>query len=171
MIDYDKLKLAHELALKCKVTMRINVTIGEICTEEISLLENNMWYGMHIDNIIAKLSDLTKPKLCKCGNSLGPARSVCDDCIDRAVNSCPSRETIIDNQLEYWTNLKIETISHSTMCKKCGMQRVMHGICWNTDCDYRECQHESEGIPYAIQLPETKGYMCNKCKKCGEFYK
>ncbi len=69
----------------------------------------------------------------------------------------PSREAAIDARIEYWTSLKIGSIAKSTICPKCGNQRVSDGVCRWIGCDYRECQHKGEAIIVGDKL---------RCLKC-----
>lgn len=96
MIDYHKLKLALELA------------------ETVRSQQGFIEYDCdNIDDLIAKLYELTKRKLCKCRNILKPMRSVCDDCIDRAVLSVsPRHEYKVGQNVWFvrgqYTNFKAE---------------------------------------------------------------
>ena len=57
----------------------------------------------------------------------------------------PTKQSLIDAQIQYWQSLKIDEISKSKTCKRCGMQRVTDGMCWAVGCDYKEeCQPEEE---------------------------
>lgn len=60
----------------------------------------------------------------------------------------------------------------STECPKCHATRVYDGRCWVIGCDYKECEHESDGEVYtdAISDVAIRGIKF-KCIKCGEFYR
>jgi hypothetical protein len=168
----------------------------------------------NIDSLIAKLTELTQPKAKYAKGQIAWAYShgvMQDWLIDtiywepelndyrvdaRAPNADKRKASLVSSQLyalkqelieaqiEYWTKLKIDEISASKTCPKCGMQRVADGMCWNIDCEYKECQHESDGHRYDTRkllmnyAPIDKTWQelleigChNKCLKCGEFYR
>ncbi len=196
MIDYDKLKKAHELADKYQRLSKHPISI------EINFTETIVEYILHIDmnhpdafssmeDLIAKLQQLTQPKSrYKVGDNIWaiaenmsihnfkiknitPANKLDGDTVWygngslmwHETNVYPTKAALIESRIEYWTKLKINEISASKSCPKCGMQRVSEGMCWNTGCDYKECQHESDGFLYCSFPPK------NKCLKCGEFYR
>lgn len=167
MIDYEKLKLAHELAYA------LSKDTGNRCDIKVSIYfgdkpifgychygsEPNFYESMSIDDLIAKLQELTQPK---------PKYEIGQEVwfiLDRNIHyqkiddisknkygewtyesNClhlneerlyPSRESLIDAQIEYWNSLK-------------------------------KCQHESNGKMYGAMEWGAAGQL--KCKKCGEFY-
>ncbi len=102
----------------------------------------------------------------------------------------PAKSALIEAQIEYWTKIKIDEISASKTCSKCGMQRMKDGICWSMQCSLPLVPFEGEAkgfnekrypegiLPNPSQLMKChhesdsyiSGYM-NKCLKCGEFYR
>lgn len=200
MIDYEKLKLAHELAEKY-----YNQSSYEICIEYNQCYGCNVEYNLilyvktepqhfdNLDNLITKLTELTQPK---------PKYKIDDEVwhviyarewvamqgIVKSVNKnkChvngtwwpeqqiyPSRETLIEAQIEYWTKLHHKSLgipAHGN-----NAQILVTGNPYIDKIDFdNQCQHQPD---YHIK-PNYNSYddgMVShvefKCKKCGEFYR
>ncbi len=159
MIDYDKLKLAHELAEKYynktgePVTIEINVSYG--CHKDnpyIIWFYKTPYAQESIDSMIIKLRELTehyKPihkdawyisSRCegiKCtkvlnreGYVVGPGTSV--DAFGATMY--PSREALIEAQIKYWKGLSAITDGYTPVVG----------------------QHESDGLIYTSISPQIK---------------
>ncbi len=211
MIDYDKLKIAHELADKYEQSVS-----GSVCvTVQYRNIENNPIYELRhfelqpefkiidhithsfwcIDDLITKLEDLTKPKpKYEVGQAVywladkniysydvkkihfeGQDILYSGDYEELYEPSLyPSRESLIDAQIEYWINLKreyeplfigiwksLKNNESSTSPDDMSMTPEFEG-----DIEgFNKCQHESNGFSYASHPPQ------NKCIKCEEFYR
>ena len=212
MIDYEKLKLAHELTRKlpydsyhfdCWCCTGIESGFFYVLTFEDNKNLTHEFESENIDDLIAKLQEITQPKYkYKAGQKVWridghePIQlTICDidhyepvEYLDEngawwcEEQLYPSREALIEDQLEYWYSLKIKAISSSKTCPKCGMQRVSDGMCWHMGCDYKEspkfegeikgfntlkCAHESDERTYENEIIED----LKRCKKCREFYR
>lgn len=224
MIDYDKLKLAHELCFKVDRGIKHLVDVSTFSGNIV-----NRFYLMHlgteeacdgIDDLIDKLHELTRPKpkyevgaeiFClKKHGLLGFMLGIIQNYQEETGNYYatfsgfggywlgpqeiyPTKQSLIEAQIEYWNKMNCADGRHqdceedntciwcekelidepipSTQCPKCGLQCVQDGICWNLDCNYRECEHESNGITYAKRkIRSTDNDTEYKCKHCGEFY-
>ncbi len=161
MIDYEKLKLAHELAEECD--MQIWFTAS-------SRKDYGATAIMDIDDLIAKITELTQPKpkykdawylsdngklpLCTKVHA-GAYYAMCDETDIGALGKTmyPSKEALIDAQIEYWQSLKSKD---AASLYAAGVKKIYADA---------ECQHESEEIGYTSNPPQ------NRCKKCGEFYR
>jgi len=90
MIDYDKLEIAHKMTDKINFDLMIKIRIinnDYSFTAHLydpKLLIGNMYYS--VDSLINGLTEITHPK-CKCGNALEIERTVCNECIEKAVAS------------------------------------------------------------------------------------
>ncbi len=211
MTDYNKLKIAHDLAITNKIRFHTKMEDGY----DMHLLTDSGFATNNLDEFIEKLEELTQPKpKYEVGQKVWiPIGNKPEDIqIERIVHIenywhyCtdfgsylesdvyPSKEFLIQAQIDYWTNLKIEAVSASKMCRKCGMQRMLDGKCWNLGCDYIEpqqstcteairkhheledeqepCQHESDdNLHTIVSLHSIISNAIFKCKKCGEFYR
>jgi len=225
VIDYDKLKLAHELARQYYL-----MTLKQI-SFSIAPLENHTEYTLslnhedidawsNIDELISKLQELTaelKPKYkvgqfvyycCDNGDICnGIIKGIFKDINGKDIielenpnarlfiNSIyPSRESLIEEQIEYWKSLKDKTPrekfkdeieKYNNECKECA-PRFECPRCnksWSSCQCKLECDHESDkkfyanigGIMRSISnnrlVLNAKYELYAKCKKCGEFYK
>ena len=223
MIDYEKLRIAHELAEEWKKQTNTPATIC-IC----HMLNNRYRYVLtdgklhqeafdDIGDLIAKLTELAQPpSKYKVGDEVWLLVSsddriysyiiekmffdgeywYCEDttwCI-REKELYPSKESLIEAQIKYWESLKIEAISNSKTCPKCGMQRLMGGVCWNSHCDSQfnppfqgevkgfssccsvhtganeECHQSQSECQHEYQktLSTSGMYFINMCHKCGD---
>jgi len=207
MIDYDKLKIAHELCEKLSIIKNQYIQVKiQICLNDCSYaLENNAnifkfeWFDS-IEELITKLKELTEPQpKYKIGQEVWyitcefePISTKIEDLtwfedsthylIDeghiKESNLYPSKQALIEAQIEHWTKLKIDEISEdtiiSTLC--CGSTWSYYKSakyvvnCAHCQKKFHEkCQHESDGI-----LKDDSGTFelgCYKCKKCGQFYR
>jgi len=178
MIDYDKLKLAHELILK--VDEKYAIATHAACTFDTYYrlyAQNCDWFEDYesIDELIAKLEELTesKPKY-KIGDIvwfvilarewLGIETEI--DAIDdnkyhvsyghwmHENELYPTKAALIEAQIEYWISLR----------------EVQPGIKGTTGpmelYPPKECQHESDGSTWLLEMGKHM-----KCLKCGEFYR
>lgn len=90
MIDYEKLKLAHELINKyCAgadryASMEIVHGPNWVVRYETNIGGKETFFSL--DDLVAKLIEFTTPK-CKCGNLLPNDAIACDECINRARES------------------------------------------------------------------------------------
>ena len=146
MIDYDKLKIAHGLMHEYQGDKPYVVSM-QFCganKEPMYCFGGDLPY-MYLDDLIDKLRDLTKPEQKYAigqevwyviyGQDWTPIRgeikainpkSFCcfvDGNLWPQHKLYPTKQALIESQIEYWENLKIEEISASTTCPKCGMQR------------------------------------------------
>ena len=213
MIDYDKLKLAHELAatyykqtslsVLCKHSFSFGCYSHSPCVLYIDKIE---WLYQNIDDAVDKLTELTqhdkpKPKY-EAGQEVWHLHH--DDIQESKIielDLCPeemyrkekllyrlesglwleeqlypSREALIDAQIEYWNNLLHEHLDPKI--KEChpkfegkndvilikgesGYQITLNSDGTITRTKVDECQHEQCAIPE----------MVYRCIKCGEFYK
>lgn len=218
MIDYDKLKLAHELATKLNEDALISVQFwsNEVHRYDYRLeLHGITKYltgdiGLLIDHLLAITNPEPKYKFGDTVWSLKKRgkQGVMSGFVDNSDGDkdkyyvlydgegaywqtenelYPSREALIDAQIDYWYKLKGEAVKDSlsqcipqfegeikgfncqhdeyiavsgkTSCRKCGL--VLY-----ESCDPKEiCTHESSD---EMLLINTGTY---KCIKCGEFYR
>ncbi len=211
MIDYDKLKLAHELSEKLSTIDQYPIYISVRVFHEFSMYRlqsrdiqgNDESHFEDIDDLINKLRELTQPKSkYKIGdavwllNDFGfPEQdyiSEIDECSDEKyfvngqwfeeVSLYPTKQALIEAQIEYWKNLKdITRAIRGDVCPKCTQPMAWYSgnvgdglwrtTCQNKECDYvrddsvKECQHVSDDLVIKM-LPQK---FC--CVKCGEFYK
>lgn len=186
MIDCEKLKLAHELALK--TTYTVGVTFGiEIDYMPWSLKNaddeasnyNKYIYGDDIDDLITKLQELTQPppkykvsdEVWVFKNRSVVCHTIFEDVFyqnkwsytfvgdnllwNDEIDLYPSREALIEAQIQYWKNLKSvdnipiepgDTISEQVIMNQC-----------------EKCNEYYKGSSLKI--------VATQCIKCGEFYK
>lgn len=192
MIDYEKLRLAHELCTKTtnyfiRLELGIEEGIGDIELFDIS--SNEIEYFKSLDDLITKLKELTQsqPKY-KEGEEVwfvGHNRQILTlviSAIEKDIDGYiyadlngnafewlehelyPSRQALIESQIEYWQGLLPDS----------EMKPLFEGEIKSFNCakairDHHElvCQHESDGKIYAPYPP----MLDYKCKKCGEYYK
>lgn len=212
MIDYEKLKLAHELAHKTTdyfVAFYFGNTIEK--KDEFTLFDSNGVIDRNfssIDDLIAKLKQLTQPNpKYEVGQEVWFAEYA-DDIENAKIVEImrtevkvkwnlwlpekkvyPSREALIEAQIEYWNSLKNE--EKSTRLDDMSMSPPFDGeIKGFNQCAHNyemPCEHQSDGILYnehSIWIKflgadgdkryiDGNGYKEGwlKCRKCGELYK
>lgn len=196
MIDYEKLKIANELCEKtdgyhffCDYSNRYGVS-------EITLCHKGRYIEdcSDIDDLINKLKELTQPKpkyevgqevfwlvsdiiysgmvVCCKPNANRWKIKIDDELIE--IDDChlyPSREALIDAQIEYWQSLK-EPVKPEDMHPK--FEGEVKGFrCFDDELEVRQCEHESESISSRGIIKSCEGDINKpfKCKKCGEFYR
>lgn len=227
MIDYVKLKQVHELARELSFIKAIHIDIQQ----QISLTDcmYKLEYGREaceyiwltsLDDLIAKLKELILSQcMCKCGNTLKQARSVCDECIERAVKSVepkfklgqevwfnegdhiisfivetrwrdsksgtyryaddtnndgnhdvderhlyPSRQALIESQVEYWNGLLVKRYNDATMksmdefYKSMDKRHALYQV-------RMRCDHVGDPRLYASSP------RFSMCVKCGDLFR
>ncbi len=195
MIDYTKLKIAHELIEKYPHRQ------GREMSLEVNFTETIVEYIVHynpddsdafskIDNLIAWLQEITQPKpKYSTGDILwvmdyNEPSSFMAERIEREktennswefiYNGWPeselytTKQSLIEAQIEYWhDHLSQELKQHiSPYCKS--EPKCPHNKNPRNcyECVIVDgCEHESDGLVYCSNPPQ------NKCKKCGEFYR
>lgn len=180
MIDYDKLRIAHELAYKYPETLKItlinNHQNSSKCFFSIVYNTDMEWMDFeNIDELITKLKELTqtKPKY-KVGDEvwgLTHGKEIFDLKIERIAfgykdieyhqdtkgwvvyesEIYPTKQALIEAQIEYWTCLRNE--------EKLTQYEDMS----------KECQHESDNYSYITNHQPQE--HSKKCLKCGYFYR
>ncbi len=174
MIDYDKLKQAHDLASeRYQQSKWCRISIDYVGTRNIieyrlmtSINGDEDWCFTNLDNLIAKLQQLTQPKakykvgdkvwlISYCGSVIceweiedidiwSEEKYLFGDSWYTESELYPTKSALIEAQIEYWVNelKKLPVFSQLTG------QYILQT---------KECQHE------------RNGYV-NKCKTCGEYY-
>lgn len=173
MIDYDKLRTAHELADKidciCEfdIFTNENASLFKINYERIDRYFHKHESYINIDNLITKLTELTqsKPKY-EIGQEVWFID--CEDEIDKLIVG--SIDSSGENNNYYYSDqggcvkdsdglyLSREALIEAQIDYWKGMQLVQIET-------IQECQHETET---GKRLSYTGEF---KCKKCGEFYR
>ncbi|MFQ2987905.1 hypothetical protein ACKJL9_06345 [Legionella pneumophila] len=190
MIDYEKLKLAHELANKLNVKLWVNIAINaeESYPFVAWINQCNSKHEIHcIDDLITKLKELTRPKpKYEIGQEIWvlvdnePVKSDIYRIIEKTFeyridpygwihedNIYPSREALIDAQIEYWHSLK-EPVNPEDMRTEFEGEKIIFR-CFDDEMEVNRCEHESDGISYRASDYGAIAHF--KCKKCGEFYR
>lgn len=188
MIDYEKLKIVHDLARK------LTVGTGNRCDINVSVYDDDealfgiIWNRetteyLNIDSLIKHIQELTRPEpMYKIGDSvywMDGRNQIQSGEVVRIDNEYsefvyyatdnkwyideehlyPTKQALIDSQIEYWQKLKVENYQPKFEGKVLGVK----------------CEHESDGTFRNINNPrdsstfETPIYQ-PKCIKCGEFY-
>lgn len=175
MIDYIKLKEAHELMLILSnnngCSLRLTFCDGKFWKYFLQINDKKDIFEFNcIDDLITKLKELTqtKPKYAL-GDivwlydySINEIQSFKIDAITlktfKYSGNCiedgfayeeiaekdiyPSRDALIDAQIEYWKGLKqdkvvpVEESQESKICPECGSYLDAYGVCWQTGCSY-----------------------------------
>lgn len=182
MIDYEKLKKAHELAEESSdfwfegvfgVSGGPEYLLFDVDGEEIDCFGSE-------DELIAKLTELTQPKpKYKIGDKLyfkDDADNIQDFIVGHIEGSklyreqeysplClhenevyPTKSELIKTQLRYWSELAYQERSKPIDEYEPKFEGDVEGF---------ECQHVSDGTP----IITTDSLVLKKCLKCGEFYK
>jgi hypothetical protein len=159
MIDYDKLKIAHELAEKYANTYNefCSVSVDFYCLNDpinyaLRCLNFIVFSAENIDDLITRLKEMNESHKPKPKYEVGQKvwyfyeDEIRHDIVELIEyhEDCfiytlvfgffyeeflfPSRETLIEYQIEYWNNLKHEfsritsSCEHESECKRCGMK-------------------------------------------------
>lgn len=164
MIDYEKLKTAHELAYKLsqKIEGCLDITVSFNNSEYHKSLDyllkdhkrNEEWLFSTLDDLIMELNERTKPEpkykdawfvnahgRAQCTEVLNKEGYICCDKSDIQALSrtmYPTKESLIAAQIAHWNSLS----------------------------EPAECQHEPNGQTSFIGYPEAY-----KCKKCMVYYR
>lgn len=198
MIDYEKLLIAHELLKNISNGNATNLGFkylnGEFGIYFYHSLDKSTYEYKCFDDLIAKLRELTQPEpRYKVGDKVwvrdyefGPVETmICE--IDTASKEMyyeneyqewreekeiyPSRQALIDAQIEYWSSLKKQETSTCSedVSMECEDDLVKCANCNDAECeDLRcgqfKCEHEPD-IAYFDSKPTMR------CKKCGEFFR
>lgn len=196
MIDYDKLRIANDDLLQHLKNMESTQTNYLKCMkkeDDAYTYGHAEGYMMCYQEVIDKIESLTQPKakyevgqkvwFIDRNNKISHAEIDEVDVLSdekyyiRAEDWWfmehelhETKAKLIESQIEHWTKLKIDEISASKTCPKCGMQRVADRMCWNIGCDYKECQHEPEMDFGKDSRPRFEKGNNPKCKHCGELY-
>jgi hypothetical protein len=167
MIDYEKLLEANELLMKSK-KHHVGFYFGYPGDyDEFTIYDNEGGPMIDeikgVDDLIAKLRELTKPEpkykegeyvwlmginnlpVDCCIEDVDPSSNekyLIDDAWFTEEELYPSREALIDAQIEYWKGMKHEQIVPV------------------------DCEHEHDGGFFDLERD-----MRPRCKHCGEFYR
>ncbi len=193
MIDYEKLKIAHSLCDKMGKDVSLALVYPELYMDLTIFSLKRSYKFESLDLLIGELSELTQPEPKYESGQLvytymhGYIReSNVTECYwDSELNDYrlmlinqengvtkisvsqslvyPSKQALIDVQLEYWSGLKLEEQDKEINYCKDAASLYAAGV--NKIYADAECQHESEEIGYTSNPPQ------NRCKKCGEFYR
>jgi hypothetical protein len=178
MIDYEKLREAHELAEKipyCLLTIRHSKHDGTNYYLECPRDWKNIYhYCEDIDDLLIKLKELTQPKpkyqvgqyvwVTNSSNKIIMASILeahytpdvyrYDIVTEDNINTSraefalyPSREALIQSQIDHWTCLQNEEISTGS----------------DDVSNESTCEHVSNGIRYARPFDNTDKYVDYKC--------
>lgn len=161
MIDYEKLKIAHELAVKYNPDCLVSVTFYSNCFTRfdyrVELHGCTEYFTGDIDKLLIKLKELTQPEKPTPKYEVGQEVWVIDgeNPIACSINDVrykeldgflysdkdgfqwlesdlyPTRESLIEAQIEYWNRLKDHPADK--------LEKV-------------ECQHESDELDHYIIL-------------------
>lgn len=197
MIDFEKLKIAHELAAELKTKRNVTATIC-VC----HLLNGDFRYVLtdgrlqqdafeSLDALIARLQELTQPKSkYKIGDSVwfvilshkwmaieteinhveGNKYHVSHGNWLREEELYPTKEELIEEQIAYWHQLKMQCMLNQDKPELDDEYCEISGVKLT-----KKCQHESDGQIYKRFGTKYNSEDCkeawNSCKKCGELYK
>lgn len=186
MIDYEKLKLAHELATKWNEHALISVQFWSNKFDRydyrLELHGVTEWLTGDIGLLIEHLLEIAHPPpKYKVGDIIwfNWMDEMQSDTVREVFLSAKyewlydteryhhvkerlaytSRYALIDAQIDYWNSLKEP--KKSTECPMCHQARVYDGICWAIGCSYKEADdsyiRKFEG--------EIKGFNCTESIK------
>ncbi len=190
MIDYDKLREAHELAHIYGVNNNETSTITCIVyfsaqeTYQWNSYSNETYITRNIDDLIDKLKELTQPEekykdvwylsnnLPACTKVLNKDGYICGD--ETALSALgqmmyDSREALIQAQIEYWQSLSEDkSCEHLWVGDKC-YHCLAEKICEHeSDNQYH---YECEGGHFDLDTPVNSSLtQVRKCIKCMEYY-
>lgn len=168
MIDYDKLREAHELADKWAKTEKKAIGIWvwlwsdkQAPSYEYANFGDRPSGFLTLDDLITKLRELTEPEpkykegqlvwfagCCDIRNGL--IKSIRNDSylidLNEDVSYCekeqdlyPTKSALIAAQIKYWSEMREP--QKPTLCPKCKESRVADGMCWSIGCDYKEPEY------------------------------
>lgn len=159
MIDYEKLKLAHDLAEENNIAIQYNLPNERLVTD-------------NIDDLLSLIQQLTEPKpkykvgdkvwFQYCGeieNKIVDEESL--SWVNIVTGLYPNRKDLIEAQIDYWTSLKKE--EKSTCSGHVSMNTPFEG-------ETKACHHEPSR-KHNIFTDDGGVFAMKECKKCGEFYK
>jgi hypothetical protein len=170
MIDYDKLKLAHELAEKYynktgeSITIEHNSSFGCYVVNPFKTWINQLPYTFEsLDLLLCQLVKLTKSDESKLNTQECPIECPLCGQLSKNLYPIPKYEGDIESfkydcQHEYKKTLAKSGICFINMCHKCNDEQPF----------LDNCKHESDGLTYG--LPFYSREISHKCKKCSEFY-
>ena len=191
MIDYEKLKLAHELCIDTNYTFDVEFGWEDgMHIELYTILKGEHLFLLafeDIDNLIAKLQELIQPKP---KYAVGQKLYFKDDIDEiqsfkvgdiedgelyRECNLSPlclhenelflTRKALIEAQIEYWQRLKLESMTPPFEGEIKGLSAccALHAGTDEEchDSSKEECQHE-----YQKTLSKNGMYFINLCHKC-----
>lgn len=186
MIDFEKLKLAHELCFASK-RYYFSLTLGlhkgfDFASLYDSEANRSMLIGNFecVEELLSKIQELTKSKpKYESGQivwfdmagvpasfnitEIEPSEDYnyfYDDTPE--CDLYPSQLALIEAQIAHWTKLLEEEIKPKFEGEIKGCDQSRYTLCQSTS---KQCQHESDGKRYIFNAAQ------NRCTKCGEFYK
>jgi len=193
MIDYGKLREAHELADQAKIAIRtqtrhVNGKYRKFLGWIMDFSADNSFES--IDDLITKLKELTQPEpkykegsqvwFTECGDIRnGYIKSIRNDSylidLNDDVSYCekeddlyPTKSQLIEAQIQYWQSLRDqseEAIDIAPTLPDDFVKKVFDHY------DAKECQHQSDGHVHTVVSFGACVEKINKCIKCGEFYR
>lgn len=188
MIDYEKLKQAHELSLSSEeYWISAHFGIDEHGDYEIYDTNNNAISSFHNEEeLLTKLIELTQPQLkYKVGQTVAYIdeenfpkefiiEDVCEFCIPSYWESkendiwhleeelYQTKQSLIEAQIEHWQSMlepKLRTIK-STPCKgNIPVEKIQRAV--DSMKKIKQCVHE-----YQKTLDKSGMYFINMCHKC-----
>lgn len=199
MIDYNKLKIAHELAMKyakmhdrrlelCYEAVLNSINDSYLITLDINSGANELHKFYCIDDLITKLQELTQPEpkpkrvyyLYYLEDGETPfnrnrlsIESAYDDDLDLrypdGIKYYPTKAELIEAQIFYWRDQLSEELEQYVSDYCTSKPHV-----GTANRIKEDCQHESDGIMHKMGdldglLPVRE--LGYKCIKCGEFYR
>lgn len=186
MIDYEKLKIAHELTAKIQLsTISMKYSDHDGAEYYFHSPNTDSFLYSNLDDLIAKLQELTQPQpKYKVGEKVWHQidgvifhveihsiqlqdeksyiyRLSLDGCYiveESAIFS--TKEALIDAQIKHWTEMREPIFGTEIPISKGGGPY---------------CQHESDGIDHFLHskddILKAPVETFSKCTKCGKFYK
>jgi hypothetical protein len=171
MINYDKLKTAHELAFKlCQQTgMRVDVSIACVGDSEyidyilIDYESEDEDLFSTVDGLIQELTKRIKPEpKHKVGDEVWYLDVPINEIYLSQVLKVRDREYVVDGDTNGTKSDFIESELYPTKEALIAAQ-IAH---WQSLSEPEECQHEPNGQTSLIGYPEAY-----KCKKCMVYYR